>query len=210
MFATSSGPVNIASQKDFDAAWELWNDLVFTTVNAFVPKVPTRNPNHPPWIKRDLAKAIRKKKTLWRKVRNCNNPVLLEKFRKNRQSIKIWIRSARKKYLADIANEVHNDSKRFWSYFSFKNKRKPIPDKIYYGADVFSNDLARSNAFSKYFQSIYKDHIGCGDIAEENVPLDSVSESLDLIQVSVKEVTSLLQPLMLANQSDLMAYLILS
>ena len=74
-----------------------------------------------------------------------------------------------------------------------QTKRKPIPDRIYYGTDVFSSDLARSNAFSRYFQSIYKDHIGCSDIAEELVPLDSLSETLDLIQVSVKEVTSLLQ-----------------
>ena len=48
-----------------------------------------------------------------RKVKNCNNPVLLETFRENRQFIKIWIRSAKKKYLADIANEVHHNSKRF-------------------------------------------------------------------------------------------------
>lgn len=123
---------------------------------------------------------IRKKKTLCRKVRNCNNPVLLEKLRKIRQSIKIWIRSARTKYLADIANEVHLNNKRFWSFFSFKNKRKPIPDKIYFCTDVFTNDLACSNAFSKYFHSIYKGHIGCSDIAEELVPLDSLTETLDL------------------------------
>ena len=41
--------------------WNWGNDLVFSTINMFVPKVPARNPNNPPWIKGCLAKAIRKK-----------------------------------------------------------------------------------------------------------------------------------------------------
>ena len=64
----STGVFNISSQEHFDTAWELWNDFVFATINSFVPKVPARNPNHPPWIKGDLVKAIRKKKSMWKKV----------------------------------------------------------------------------------------------------------------------------------------------
>ena len=189
----SSGVTDISSQEDFDAAWEWWNDLVFATINTFVSKVLARNSNHPPWIKGDLAKAIRKKKSLWRKVRVSSDPALSEKFRRKRQNIKMWIRSARKKYLADIANEVHHNSKRFWSYFSFKNKKKSIPDKVHYGTDVFSDDRSRANAFSKYFQSIYKDHDDCSDTMDELAPLNPLAVTLDVIQASVTDVTSLLQ-----------------
>ena len=46
------------------------------------------------------------------------------------------IHSARRKYLADITNEVHYNGKRFWFYFSPKNKkRKHIPDKIYFAVN---------------------------------------------------------------------------
>ena len=94
----------------------------------------------------------------WRNERQCLtyyifNPALLEKFRKIGQSIKIWIRSTRKKYLADIANEVHLNSKRFWSFLliSFKNKRKTIPDKIYLGMDLFPTTLHAPTPFLRTF-----------------------------------------------------------
>ena len=106
----SSGLVNMHPRR---ISMQLENCEMILFLLQSTRKVLARNPNHPPWIKGDLAKAIRKEKTFWRKVKNCNNPVLLETFRENRQFIKIWIRSARKKYLADIANEVHHNSKRF-------------------------------------------------------------------------------------------------
>ena len=35
---------------------------------------------------------------------------------------------------------IAGTSKRFWSFFSFKCKKKPIPDKVTYNGVSFSND----------------------------------------------------------------------
>ena len=43
----------------------------------------------------------------------------MEKFRKLRQHIKNWIRSERRNYIKTIANEIHTNSKRFWTFFIF-------------------------------------------------------------------------------------------
>ena len=91
------------------------------------------NKSRPPWIKGELIKAIKKKKTMWRRLKNTSaTPARLEKFRKFRQHVKNWIRFERKKYLTEIANEVSTNAKRFWSYFSLKNGRKSVPDKVVY------------------------------------------------------------------------------
>ena len=66
----SSGVATVNSPEEFDSHWEFWNDIVFSTVKDCIPKVKCRSPNFPPWIRKDLANAIRKKRTLWKKVRN--------------------------------------------------------------------------------------------------------------------------------------------
>ena len=134
---------------------------------------------------------------MWKKIKKSSDQAMVEKFRKFRQHIKMWVRSERKQYLVkDVAKSrlmmFTLTAKRFWSFFSFKNKNKPIPDKLHYGSDVLTDDHARATAFSTYFQSIYSDHDFC--IGAENdlfTPLSS--ETLDLIQVSLHDVTSLLQ-----------------
>ena len=90
------------SQEELDTHWEFWCDLVTSTINESVPKVKCRNPNFPPLISKDLAKAIKKKKTLWKKVRKTTAVSLREKFRKERQRIKNWTRAERKRFFGKL------------------------------------------------------------------------------------------------------------
>ena len=85
----------------------------------------------------------------------------MEKFRKLRQHPKNWIRLERRNYVKNIADEIHSNCKRFWSYFAFKNKAKPIPDKLTYNNITFLDDPARAEAFNDFFKSVYKDHSRC-------------------------------------------------
>ena len=129
---------------------------------------------------------------MWKKVKKSSDPATMEKFRKFRQNIKMWVRSERKHYLKDIANDIHSNSKRFWSFFYFKDKKKPIPDKLHYGSDVLTDDRTLTTAFSRYFQSIFSDHDSCIG-AEDDLFTPLSSETLDLIQVSHQDMTTLLQ-----------------
>ena len=85
------------SIEEFDSLWDLWNDFVFAAVDTFVPKVNFKHLNRPPWISKDLAKDINKKKTLWRRIKNSKSPQQVEKFRKLRQQIKNRLRYERRK-----------------------------------------------------------------------------------------------------------------
>ena len=190
----SNGIDNVSSTEDFDSLWDSWNDLVFAALNTYVPKVNCRHANRPPWITKDLAKAINKKKTLWRRIKKSKTPANMEKFRKLRQHIKNWIRSERRNYIKTIANEIHTNSKRFWTFFTFKNKKKPVPEKIVYNNFTFSDDRARAEAFSEFFKSVFKDHSGC-KVNSEKPTLPTVDTSLCYIQVTVEEISKLLSSL---------------
>ena len=127
----SAGVEEISTPEDLNEVWKQWSYLVFAAIDTHIPKAPRRGANKPPWINKELAKAINKKKKRFGDVfENQKNAQMLEKFRKLRQSIKNWIRHERKAYLREIANEAFTNPKRFWSYFKFKNKKSPIPESV--------------------------------------------------------------------------------
>ena len=90
------------------------------------------------------------KKTLWRRIRNSKCPQQVENFRKLRQQIKNRLRYERRNYVKEISNEIHKTSKRVWLFFSFKCKKKPIPDKETYNGVSFSDDRGRAEAFNDF------------------------------------------------------------
>ena len=97
-------------------------------------------------------------------------------------------------YLQKIANEASSNPKRFWSYYSFRNKKNPIPDKVDYRGTSITDDLARAEAFNDYFKSIFKDHANCS--FPDTTPICSyIPDLLEVIQVSSEEVVSLLSQL---------------
>ena len=114
----------------------------------------------------------------------------MEKFRKLRQHIKNWIRFEIRNYIKTIASEIHTNSERFWTFFSFKNKRKSIPEKVIHYIFTFSDDRARAEAFNAFFKSDFKDHSSC----KVNLEL-TVSRSLCYIQVTVGEFSKVLSSL---------------
>lgn len=129
---------------------------------------------------------------MWKRIKNSRTAANMEKFRKLRQHLKNWIRLERRNYVKNIADEIHSNSKRFWSYFAFKNKAKPIPDKLTYNNTTFSDDRARAEAFNDFFKSVYKDHSRCQVTFDEPVITDN---SLCHVQVSVEEISKILSSL---------------
>ena len=100
----------------------------------------------------------------------------------------------RKHFFRDIANEAYSNPKKFWSVFSFKNRKKSIPGTIVYEGMESSADCAKAESFLRFFQSVYSDHGSCTSpsVVGSN-PL--ITESLNLIEVSTFQVTTLLQEL---------------
>ena len=164
------------------------------TISDCAPKCKRRISRYPPWINGDLAKAIRKKKTLWKQTKRSDDMALKEKFRKERQRIKNWIRLERTLYFNDLANNAVAKPKKFWSFFSFKTRANRLPDTMMYQGISISDDTKKAESFQRFFDSIYTDHSSCSTSHEVTVnPL--INNRLDLIVVTTEEVTKLLTSL---------------
>ena len=131
-----------------DSLWENWNDFVLSTISDCAPKCKRRFSRYPPWINGDLAKAIRKKKTLWKQTKRSDDMALKEKFRKERQRIKNWIRLERTLYFIDLANNAVAKPKKFWSFFSFKTRANRLPDTMMYQGISISDDTKKAESFN--------------------------------------------------------------
>ena len=131
---------------------------------------------------------------MWKRIKKSKTPENVENFRKFKQKIKNRLRAERTNYVKNISDKIHRNSKRFWSYISFKSKKKPVPEKVTYNNAVFSDDQRRAEAFNDFFKSIYKDHSACG--VNVDVPLlPGVKNFLAHVIVSVDEIEDLLRSL---------------
>ena len=50
-----------------------WSTFVFAAIDKLIPKVRRRDSNKPPWISKELVKAIKQEKTLWRRVKESTD-----------------------------------------------------------------------------------------------------------------------------------------
>ena len=125
---------------------------------------------------------------------NDDDMALKEKFRKERQRIKNWIRLERTLYFNDLTNNAFSNPKKFWSFFSFKIRANRLPDTMIYEGISISDDTKKAESFQRFFDSIYTDQSSCPTSHEVNVnPL--INNHLDLIEVTTEEVTKLLTSL---------------
>ena len=169
---------------------------MFAALNTYVPKVNCKHANRPPWITSDLAKAINKKKTLWRSIKKSKTPAKMEKFRKLRQHIKNRIRLERRNYIKTIASEIHTNSKRFWTFFSFKTSGNISRKRLSITTSPpLMIELVLRQAFNAFFKSVFKDHSGCKVNLEEPTTLLTVIRSLCYVQVTVEEISKILSSL---------------
>ena len=79
---------------------------------------------------------------------------LKEKFRKERQRIKNWIRLERTLYFNDLANNALPNPKTFWSFFSFKTRANQLTDTMIYQGITISDDTKMAESFQRFFNSI--------------------------------------------------------
>jgi hypothetical protein len=97
-----------------DQAWSKLRDRIHGLVDKYVPERRRTNHNKPPWLSRDILRAIRRKKRLWRQDKQGQN---VQEYKNTEKSMKNMIRNAKRKFERDIAKGCGSDQankKRFF------------------------------------------------------------------------------------------------
>ena len=174
-----------------------WEDLFWTAVNEFVPHKRINDKFTPPWIDREVKVLCRRKDRASRKALRTKDSRDSSPFKSLRRSCKSLIRSKYNAYLRQLADNIQDNPKKFWSFYSVKTRTRKLPLAI--KKDVNSNSLVtdtleKANLFNNYFNSVFSKP--CKEPLPPGLcPIVPPLRELSNVVISVNEVESILKNL---------------
>jgi hypothetical protein len=105
-----------------DQAWHCLKGRIHGLVEKYVPARRRRNHNRPPWLTRDILRAIRRKKWLWKQAKVGQN---IEDYKAAEKTVKNMIRNLKRRFEREIAKGSGSEQankRRFFSYVRKENQ----------------------------------------------------------------------------------------
>jgi hypothetical protein len=125
-------------------------------VEQYVPARRLRNHDRPPWLNRDILRAIRKKKRLWRQAKQGQK---VNEYKMVEKQVKNMIRNAKRKFEREIARgcgSEQSNKRRFFSYIKRKTKSRsgigPLKDER---GKVLQDDKEMADLLNRFFSGIF-------------------------------------------------------
>jgi hypothetical protein len=107
---------------DTDEAWCKFTSVLEGLVEQNVPLRPRRIPNKPEWMTREVTRAIRKKRRLWKRAKCGQEEVA--KYREAEKDATEKIRNSKRNFEKKLAKENHRNSRPFYTYVKGKTKSR--------------------------------------------------------------------------------------
>jgi hypothetical protein len=139
-----------------DEALDQLRNRLHGLIEKHVPARRRRNHNRPPWLSRDILRAIRRKKRLWRHAKQGQK---VEEYREAEKQVKNMIRNAKRKFERDIAKGCGSkrvNKRQFFSYIKQRTKSRtgigPLKDG--HGKTV-QDDQDMAELLNGFFSGIF-------------------------------------------------------
>jgi Reverse transcriptase (RNA-dependent DNA polymerase)/Endonuclease-reverse transcriptase len=139
-----------------DQSWTILKQRVDDLVTRFVPQRRRRNHNRPPWLSRDILRAIRRKKKLWRHAKQGQR---VDEYKIAEKAAKNMIRNAKRNFEKSIAKgcgSERTDKKRFYAYIKKKTKSRPGVGPLKDGQGrMVQDDGQAAEILNSFFSSVF-------------------------------------------------------
>ena len=100
------------SSDDIDSRALFFQDQVLAAIEQHIPTMKLKQKARPPWIDKDVMKLVRKKKALWKRLKNNPSTELTSNFKVLRKETKKLISSKYCKYLKSLADKLKSNPKK--------------------------------------------------------------------------------------------------
>jgi hypothetical protein len=172
--------------KSAEQAWELLRSKVEELVEKHVPKRRRRNHNKPPWLSRDILRAIRRKKKLWSQAKQGQK---CDEYKAAEKEVRNMIRNAKRRFEHDIAKgcgSEQTNKKRFFAYIKQKTKSRagigPLKDS---SGRMVQEDGEMAELLNHFFSSVFTRE----DVTNVPNPADTgCREEIRNINITVRAV----------------------
>ena len=92
-------------------------------INTYQKKT-VKEIKQPPWLRREIVRLTRQKRTAWNKFRNSKLDIDLENFKALQKKVKKSIKNAKHRYETQISKNAKSNPKLFYSYLGKKKRNK--------------------------------------------------------------------------------------
>jgi Reverse transcriptase (RNA-dependent DNA polymerase)/Endonuclease-reverse transcriptase len=178
-----------------DQAWNTVKVRVEQLVSRHVPSRRRRNHDRPPWLTREILRAIRRKKKLWRRAKQGQN---VAEYREAEKAVRNMIRSSKRRFERNIAKGCGSEKaskKRFFAYIRRKTKSRPCvgPLRDSQGRTVHQ-DSEMAALLNRFFSSVFTredttnvpepEHVAGGHyISDVKITAKAVKEKIKKLRV---------------------------
>jgi hypothetical protein len=142
--------------KSTQQAWDQVQTRLHELIKKHVPARRRRNHNRPPWLTRDVLRAIRRKKRLWRYAKQGQKG---EEYKAAEKQVKNMIRNSKRKFERDIAKgcgSERENKKRFFSYIKQRTKSRIGIGPLKNGqGKTVQDDKDMAELLNRFFSGIF-------------------------------------------------------
>jgi hypothetical protein len=154
-------------------------------VDRNVPWREVKNKGRAAWMTREIMRAIRRKKRLWRKVKGGN---ITEEYREADRKVKKLNRNSKRRFEKRLASEKGSNNKPFFAYIKKKTKSKssvgPLREK---NKEAVTGDQETAEVLSEFFSSVFtRDNGEEVPVAEETEVPEMTNENFTERKVKEK------------------------
>jgi hypothetical protein len=90
-------------------------------VEKYVPLKPRGKPGRPPWMTREILRAVRRKRRMWQKEKSSS---VSAEYREAEKKVRNLIRNAKRSLERKLARENNGNSKPFYTYLKARQRAK--------------------------------------------------------------------------------------
>ena len=100
---------------------------------------------------------VRKKKALWKRLKNNPSTELTSNFKLLRKETKKLISSRYFKYFKFLADKLKKNPKKFWFFHAIKSKSKRLPEVVRYSSEGKSakNPTGKAQLFNEFLSTLF-------------------------------------------------------
>ena len=173
-------------------AWEILKGSLLAAVDKHVPQKPRRNGNKTIWMTRDIIRALRRKRRIWRKEKDR---IESQEYRDAEKKVRNLIRNAKRAYERKLAKEAKDNSRPFYAYLKRKTKTKTSvgPLKNSDGQTVTGNK-EMADLLNGYFKSVFSREPAMTRDEEPDPRTNATLEDFNITEEKIRAKVRKLRP----------------
>jgi hypothetical protein len=183
-----------ASEWAVSEAWGVFRDTVAGLVEEHVPVRPRRAPHKPVWLTREVTRALRRKKKLWKRAR-CG-PEELQTYKEAEKHAANAVRNAKRRFEKRLAKEKNKNSKTFYASLKGKTKGRtavgPLKDR---DMNKVSSDDGMAEILNEFFSNVVcaegvepvpdAKRMECrGNLADSKITVERIKEKIKNLRLN--------------------------